>query len=91
MRNGFFSRIRLRRCLVPILLGISSSLWAAQSDVIKSVTVNGNTFIVERSDASTATVVNYRTLDGSAIGGIHFEHQSGRLYFGKGETTQSVK
>ena len=92
MGNGFFSRIRLRRCLVPILLGISSSLWAAKSDVITSVTAIGqDSFVVERADASAGTLVYYRTMDGSAVGGIHFEHTSGTLYFEKGVTKKSVK
>ena len=91
MRKVFFQKARMRGWLMAIFLSISSLCWAAQSDVIKSVTVNGNKFTVERADASAATVVNYRTMDGSAIGGIHFEHQSGRLYFSKGETTQIVE
>ncbi|MBR0502164.1 MAG: T9SS type A sorting domain-containing protein [Paludibacteraceae bacterium] len=91
MRKVFFQKARMRGWLMAIFLSISSLCWAAQSDVIKSVTVNGNKFTVERADASAATVVNYRTMDGSAIGGIHFEHQSGRLYFDKGVTTQSVE
>lgn len=76
--------------LLSMLFGISIQAWAAQSDVIESVTVEGTTFTITRSDASAATFVNYRTLDGSAVGGVHFEHQSGRLYFKKGELSKSV-
>lgn len=69
---------------------------AATSDVVSEV--KGSevqneyvTFTVTRKDASAATIVNYRTLDGSAVGGIHFEHQTGQLYFKAKETTKTVK
>ncbi len=70
--------------LLSMLFGVSIHSWAAKSDIVTEVTVSSTaetaTFTITRSETSAATFVNYRTLDGSAVGGVHFEHQSGRLY-----------
>lgn len=87
----------LRGCLMMSLLcGVSISLQAATSDLISSVTYEGtsggkSTFKIVRSNSSAATIVNYRTQDGSAVGGIHFTHQAGRLYFKKGESSKTIQ
>lgn len=75
---------------MSMLFGVSWSSWAASSDVITSVTCQGNVFTITRSDASLPTYVNYRTLDGSAVGGVHFEHQSGRINFAVGEKQKTI-
>lgn len=67
-----------------------SQLMAANSDVVTSVTSKGLQFTITRSDASAATTVKYRTLDGSALGGVHFKHVAGELEFAAGETEKSV-
>lgn len=80
--------------LLSMLFGVSIHSWAAKSDIVTEVTVSSTaetaTFTITRSETSAATFVNYRTLDGSAVGGVHFEHQSGRLYFKKGEMSKEV-
>lgn len=77
--------------LMSMLFGISWSSWAAESDVIESITDIGSyNFVIKRSDASAATIVNYRTMDGSALGGVHYEQLSGQLYFQKGEYEKTV-
>lgn len=68
--------------------------WAADSDVISDITVTRSgsnlVYTVSRNNASAATLVNYRTMDGSAVGGIHFTHESGQLYFKKDVKTMTV-
>lgn len=53
---------------------------------------NGNnTFTVTRSGGSEGTqYVYFRTVNGSAVGGTHFTHQNGELYFLTGETTKTI-
>lgn len=56
-----------------------------------SVTNSGNTFTITRSGGTDgAQIVYYRTVNGSAIGGTHFEHEAGSVTFAAGETTKSV-
>ncbi len=63
---------------------------AAQYGVF-SVTNSDNTFTITRSDGTDgAQTVYYRTVNGSAIGGTHFEHKAGSVTFKAGETTKSV-
>lgn len=63
---------------------------AAQYGVF-SVTNSGNTFTITRSDGTDgAQTVYYRTVNGSAIGGTHFEHKAGSVTFAVGEKTKSV-
>lgn len=62
---------------------------AAQYGVF-SVTNSGKTFTITRSDGTDgAQTVYYRTVNGSAIGGTHFEHKAGSVTFAV-ETTKSV-
>ena len=35
-------------------------------------------------------MVYYRTVNGSAVGGTHFTHQEGAVYFATGETSKTV-
>ena len=49
------------------------------------------TFTVRRTDGSAgAQTVYYRTVNGSAVGGTHFDHASGTLAFAEGETEKTV-
>lgn len=78
-----------------MLFGVGMRTWAAKSDVVASVTCaatssNEVTFTITRNETSAATFVNYRTYDGSAVGGVHFQHQAGRLYFEKGQASKDV-
>ena len=56
-----------------------------------SVTGSGNTFTITRSGGTDGVqTVYYRTVNGSAIGGTHFEHQAGSVTFAVGETSKSI-
>ena len=55
-----------------------------------SVTNDLNTFTITRSDASTAEVVMYRTVNRSAIARTHFSPTAGVLQFDVGETSKTV-
>ena len=91
MRKQNKTRMVSVRLLLLMIFGISITSWAAESDKVVSVTCQGSTFTITRSDASAATYINYRTLDGSAVGGKNFTPQAGRLYFNKGEFSKSIE
>lgn len=56
-----------------------------------SVVNNGdNTFTVTLTDGKGEQMVYYRTVNGSAVGGTHFDHQSGVLIFAPGETQKTI-
>ena len=56
-----------------------------------SVANNGdNTFTVTLSGGKGEQMVFYRTVNGSAVGGTHFEHKSGVLVFKEGETQKTI-
>ena len=57
-----------------------------------SVINNGdNTFTVNRTGGSDGVqTVYYRTVNGSAVGGTHFEHRADTLTFKAGETTKTI-
>ena len=57
-----------------------------------SVTNNGNsTFTITRTGGTDGEqTVYYRTVNGSAIGGTHFDHQADSVTFPEGETTATV-
>lgn len=56
-----------------------------------SVTNNGNnTFTVTLTGGKGEQMVYYRTVNGSAVGGTHFDHQSGVLTFAPGETSKTI-
>lgn len=57
-----------------------------------SVTNNGDhTFTITRTGGTDGEqTVYYRTVNGSAIGGTHFEHQAGSVTFAAGETSKTV-
>ncbi len=48
------------------------------------------TFIISRTGTAGTQTVYYRTVNGSAIGGTHFDHTSGTLMFAEGESTKTV-
>ena len=51
----------------------------------------GSTFTVHRTDGSDGVqTVYFRTVNGSAVGGTHFAHQSGTLTFADGETSKTI-
>ena len=93
MKKGNKTRIVSAWLLLLMWFGMSATSWAADSDIVTSVTYNekDTTFTIRRSDTTKATWVNYRTLDGTAIGGQHFDHKAGRLYFEHGVFEQKVK
>lgn len=92
--NHFLRKIRNLIFTVVGMFCVPIAGWAADSDVISDVTVTRNgsdlVYTVSRNNASAATWVNYRTMDGSAVGGIHFTHKSGQLYFKKDVKTMTV-
>lgn len=52
---------------------------------------NNNTFTVTRSGGSEGVqTVYYRTVNGSAVGGTHFEHKAETLTFAAGETSKNI-
>ena len=60
---------------------------------VSSVTgSNGKaTFTITRSNGTDKLqMVYYRTVNGSAVGGTHFKHQEGAVYFKEGETSKTV-
>lgn len=60
---------------------------------VSSVTgSNGKaTFTITRSNGTDKLqMVYYRTVNGSAVGGTHFKHQEGAVYFKAGETSKTV-
>ena len=49
------------------------------------------TFTITRSNGTDKLqMVYYRTVNGSAVGGTHFTHQEGAVYFAEGETSKTV-
>ncbi|WP_337539615.1 InlB B-repeat-containing protein [Suilimivivens sp.] len=49
------------------------------------------TFTITRSNGTDKLqMVYYRTVNGSAVGGTHFTHQQGAVYFEAGETSKTV-
>ena len=48
-------------------------------------------FTITRSNGTDKLqMVYYRTVNGSAVGGTHFKHQEGAVYFKEGETSKTV-
>ena len=62
----------------------------ADPDIFTVSVSDGNVFIIKRTDASTASYVDYYTQSGSAIAGIHYEPIFGRLEFAKDETEKTL-
>ena len=49
------------------------------------------TFTITRSNGTDKyQVVYYRTVNGSAVGGTHFTHTTGAVFFAEGETSKTV-
>ena len=60
---------------------------------VSSVSGSGGkaTFTITRSNGTDKLqMVYYRTVNGSAVGGTHFTHQQGTVYFAAGETSKTV-
>ena len=60
---------------------------------VSSVSGSGGraTFTITRSNGTDKLqMVYYRTVNGSAVGGTHFTHQEGAVYFATGETSKTV-
>lgn len=57
-----------------------------------TISNNGsNTFTISRSGGTGgAQTVYYRTVNGSAVAGTHFEYQSGTVTFAAGETSKTI-
>ena len=66
------------------------SYTSAMAGEVISVIAQGNTFIISRDDATGPCVAYYRTVDGSAIGGVHYIETSGEITFADGEKTKRI-
>ena len=52
---------------------------------------NDSTFTVRRANGDDGVqTVYFRTVNGSAVGGVHFTHQNGTLTFAAGETSKTI-
>ena len=50
------------------------------------------TFTITRSNGTDKyQVVYYRTVNGSAVGGTHFTHEVGAVYFAEGKTETAME
>ena len=85
MKNTF---TKILLCAFALLVG--STAFGAASDEITSVTSSGTTFTIKRTTATYATTVYYRTCNGSAVGGIHFQEKSGSISFAAGQKEATV-
>lgn len=95
MKKEIRSQI-LRWCvLMSMMFGIGVSAWA-DSGELSSVTAsklqNGKiTFTITRSGSSEEPmVINYRTLNGTALGDVHFDYVSGSAIIEGGEKSTTV-
>ena len=81
----------MKKLFTTLLLITATMLSSfADSDIFTITVSDGNMFIIKRTDASTASYVDYYTQSGSAIAGIHFEPIFGRLEFAKDETEKTL-
>ena len=87
MKNTF---AKILLCAFALLA--TSVAFGAPSDVISSVTCESGTtkFTITRSTTTYPTTVYYRTINGSAVGGIHFQEASGSITFAAGESSKTV-
>lgn len=94
MRRDLESLMRRGFILFLLFFGVCWQSFAADFSVVTGVTVKsvtgGYEFTVTRGDSKAPTSINYRTLDGSAVGGIHFEHATGILEFETGVSQKTV-
>ena len=86
MKNTF---TKILLCAFALMIG--STAFAANSDVISTVTCSGTTFTIKRSTTTYPTRVYYRTCNGSAIGGVHFTETAGYVDFLAGESTKTIE
>ena len=86
MKNTF---TKILLCAFALLIG--STAFAANSDVITSVTCSGTTFTIKRTTTTSPTRVYYRTCNGSAIAGVHFQGVCNYIDFATGESSKTVE
>ncbi|MBR5619002.1 MAG: hypothetical protein IKW76_04650, partial [Clostridia bacterium] len=68
--------------------------WDLAYTISSSSVTGGCTFTVTRKDASEAATIKYRTVNQSAIAGVHYRAATGTLTFGAGEyslTTPTIE
>lgn len=63
---------------------ITFSIGAKNYGTVTIKNNGGNTFTVSRDGTDGVQTVSYRTVNGSAVGGTHFEHQSGTVTLQEG-------
>ena len=90
----YYARAYAKASDGSVIYGMSSSAFGVgvPSYGTFSVSNNGNnTFTIKRTGGSDgAQTVYYRTVNGSAVGGTHFEHTWGSLDFNAGEISKTV-
>lgn len=69
---------------------ITFSIGAKNYGTVTIKNNGGNTFTVSRDDTDGVQTVSYRTVNGSAVGGTHFEHQSGTVTLQEGQTSAVI-
>lgn len=91
---AYYARAYAKTSDGTVIYGAQSTSFGlgAPSYGIFSVTHSGsNTFTIKRTGGTDgAQTVYYRTVNGSAIGGTHFTHQSGKVVFQKDESSKQV-
>lgn len=100
MKNSLFSRVISLVLAVVMFAGCFGSITftqAAGATVYKpleeqgfAVVYSGGKFNITRTKTDEAVSVNYRTLSGSAVAGVHFTAKSGTLEFGVNEGVKTV-
>lgn len=67
-----------------------SSIGAKNYGTVTIKNNSDNTFTVSRDGTDGVQTVSYRTVNGSAVGGTHFEHQSGTVTLQEGQTSAVI-
>ena len=90
----YYARAYAKTADGTIIYGESSTRFGVGVPKYGSFSVtnnNSNEFTISRTNGSDgAQTVYYRTVNGSAVGGTHFEHTYGKLEFADGETSKTV-
>ena len=69
---------------------ITFSIGAKNYGTVTIKNNGGNTFTISRDGTDGVQTVSYRTVNGSAVGGTHFEHQSGTVTLQEGQTSAVI-
>lgn len=69
---------------------ITFSIGAKNYGTVTIKNNSDNTFTVSRDGTDGVQTVSYRTVNGSAVGGTHFEHQSGTVTLQEGQTSAVI-